>query len=64
MNILKTLQERYTTKRYDPTLRLSEGELQQIREILRLAPSSINSQPWAFDILSDEETKALSQSTR
>lgn len=58
MNILKTLQERYTTKRYDPTLRLSEGELQQIREILRLAPSSINSQPWAFDILSDEETKA------
>lgn len=30
MNILKTLQERYTTKRYDPTLRLSEGELQQI----------------------------------
>lgn len=58
MNILKTLQERYTTKRYDPTLRLSEGELQQIREILHLAPSSINSQPWAFDILSDEETKA------
>ena len=58
MNILKTLQERYTTKRYDPTLRLSEGELQQIREILRLAPSSINSQPWAFDIFSDEETKA------
>ena len=57
MNILKTLQERYTTKLYDPTHRLSEEEIEQIKELLRLSPSSINSQPWAFDIIPEGKLK-------
>jgi len=57
MNILKILQERYTTKLYDPTHRLSKEEIEQIKELLRLSPSSINSQPWAFEIIEDDVIK-------
>lgn len=39
MEILQTLRERYTTKAYDPTFDLSDEQLSQIREILRLCPS-------------------------
>ena len=57
MEILQTLRERYTTKAYDPTFDLSEEQLSQIREILRLCPSSINSQPWAFQLIGRGELK-------
>ena len=42
MDILKLLRERYTTQLYDSTYRLQAEEINQIKEILRLAPSSIN----------------------
>ncbi len=57
MDILKLFRERYTTKLYDSTYRLQAEEINQIKEILRLAPSSINSQPWAFEIIEDECNK-------
>ena len=57
MNILKLFRERYTTKLYDPTFRLQEEEINQIKEVLCLAPSSINSQPWAFEIIEDDVMK-------
>lgn len=57
MDILKTLRERYTTKLYDPTCKLQAEEIDQLKEILRLAPSSINSQPWAFEIIEDQAVK-------
>lgn len=57
MDILKLFRERYTTKLYDPTFRLQEEEINQIKEVLCLAPSSINSQPWAFEIIEDDVMK-------
>ena len=57
MEILQTLRERYTTKVYDPTFDLSDEQLSQIREILRLCPSSLNSQPWAFQLIGRGELK-------
>ena len=57
MEILQTLRERYTTKVYDPTFDLSDEQLSQIREILRLCPSSFNSQPWAFQLIGRGELK-------
>ena len=59
MNIIKLLQSRYTTKVYDPSFRLSEEQLATIKEILRLSPSSINSQPWAFELIEDEALKSV-----
>ena len=59
MDILKLLQSRYTTKVYDPSFRLSEEQLATIKEVLRLSPSSINSQPWAFELIEDEALKSV-----
>ena len=57
MDVLKILRERYTTKLYDSAYILQVDEIDQIKEILRLTPSSINSQPWAFDIIEDQAVK-------
>ena len=59
MEILDILRSRYTTKTYDSTFRLSDKQLEDIKEMLRLCPSSINSQPWAFELIGDRETKSL-----
>ena len=57
MDVLKILRERYTTKHYDSGYRLQVEEIDQIKGILRLTPSSINSQPWAFEIIEDDVIK-------
>ena len=59
MDIIKLLQSRYATKVYDPSFRLSEEQLATIKEVLRLSPSSINSQPWAFELIEDESLKSV-----
>lgn len=59
MDIIKLLQSRYTTKVYDLSFRLSEEQLATIKEVLRLSPSSINSQPWAFELIEDEALKSV-----
>ncbi|GJH41742.1 NAD(P)H nitroreductase [Capnocytophaga sp. HP1101] len=56
MDFLKLAQTRYTTKQYS-TKRISDEDIAKLKEILRLAPSSINSQPWQFVFISDEATK-------
>ena len=65
MDIVQLLQGRYTTKVYDPSFRLSEEQLATIKEVLRLSPSSINSQPWAFELIEDGPLKsALAEESR
>ena len=56
MDFLKLAQTRYTTKHYS-SKRVSDEDIAKLKEILRLAPSSINSQPWQFVFISDEATK-------
>lgn len=46
MEILKLLQERHTTKKYDASRKISDADFDLLLESLRLAPSSVNSQPW------------------
>jgi nitroreductase / dihydropteridine reductase len=48
MDLLKVLQSRYTTKAYDASKKIPTEQFNQLLEILRLAPSSINIQPWHF----------------
>lgn len=58
VSFLELAQTRYTTKVYDATKKLSEDQINQLTEILRLAPSSINSQPWQFVIIADQNLKS------
>jgi nitroreductase / dihydropteridine reductase len=57
MDFLELAKTRYTTKLYDPTKKVSEENIQKLKEILRLSPSSINSQPWNFIFISDPTLK-------
>lgn len=56
MDFLQLAQNRYITKLYS-SKRVSDEDIAKLKEILRLTPSSINSQPWQFVFISDEPTK-------
>lgn len=58
MNFRDLANSRYTTKKYDPTKKIPEEQIRQLKEILSLSPSSINSQPWKFTIVSDATVKS------
>jgi len=57
MNFRNLADDRYTTKKYDPTKKIPEAVVTQLKEILRLSPSSINSQPWRFTFIAKQEVK-------
>lgn len=54
MNFLEAMKKRYTTKLYNPEYIIPQEQIDELKEILRLCPSSINSQPWSFSILGKE----------
>lgn len=57
MSFIQSMQNRYTTKKYNPTKKIENGKIEELKAILHLSPSSINSQPWIFTFVSDKETK-------
>ncbi|AJA70580.1 Nitroreductase [Myroides sp. A21] len=59
MSFLEIAKSRYTTKKYDSTKKISGDKIEQLKDILQLSPSSINSQPWKFTIVESTEVKNL-----
>ena len=57
MDLLKVSKTRYTTKAYDPSKKIPKEQFEKLLHILRLAPSSINIQPWHFFIAEDDQAK-------
>lgn len=57
MNIAEITEKRFTTKHYDGSKKIPEDQVKQICALLRNAPSSVNSQPWHFFIISSNEGK-------
>ncbi len=57
MDIIKVLKERYSAKEFDKTKELSAEQISQIEDLLQLAPSSTNIQPWHFVIATTKEGK-------
>lgn len=57
MDFLNLSNSRYTTKKYNSELKISEDKIEQLKHILRMSPSSIDSQPWKFIFISDEKLK-------
>lgn len=55
--IIKDLNWRHTTKKYDATKRIPQKELDVIYEAMRLSASSINSQPWKFIVIESPEAR-------
>ncbi len=51
-------EQRYTTKVYDPNQKISAENIKKVKDLLRYAPSSVNSQPWHFILASSDNAKA------
>ncbi|MGH1338067.1 MAG: nitroreductase family protein [Aureispira sp.] len=57
MSFIESMQNRYTTKKYNTSKKIAPQQLQALKEILHLSPSSINSQPWQFTFVQAEDIK-------
>jgi nitroreductase/dihydropteridine reductase len=55
--IIKDLSNRYTTKKFDVSKKVSQADLAVIMEAMRLSASSINSQPWKFIVIESDDAK-------
>lgn len=58
MRILQSAQRRYAAKAFDVNKPLSEDDVETLKQIIRLSPSSINIQAWHFIIARTAEAKA------
>ncbi|WP_226570416.1 oxygen-insensitive NAD(P)H nitroreductase [Mangrovibacter yixingensis] len=57
MTIDQIVRKRYTSKAYDGSRKLTQEQQQQLLDVLRFAPSSVNSQPWHFYAITSDEAK-------
>lgn len=58
MNISNAMQTRYATKVFDQNKTICDEDVVQLLNVLHLAPSSVNTQPWHFIVASTEAGKA------
>ena len=58
MNLREILNWRYTTKEFDSTKKISEADMVEVKNLLRMSPSSVNLQPWHFIVAETTEGKA------
>lgn len=58
MSILESAQRRYAAKAFDPNKKLTTEQIETLKAVLKLSPSSINFQPWHFVIATSDEAKA------
>ncbi|OYX84971.1 MAG: NAD(P)H-dependent oxidoreductase [Flavobacteriales bacterium 32-34-25] len=58
MTILELIQKRYTAKKYNAHKAIPQEKIADLKEILRLTPSSINIQPWKFTFVQNPEMKS------
>lgn len=57
MSFLDLAKIRYATKKYDAARKIDAEKIEELKEIIRLSPSSINSQPWKFTFVTNEAVK-------
>ncbi len=58
MEFKELLTKRYATKLFQPKA-VPEETMRELLEMVRLAPSGLNVQPWRIKVVSDAETKAM-----
>lgn len=64
MELNKMLNERYSVKMFDSEYKLSEEQLNSVKDLLVFAPSSVNIQPWHFTVaISESAINKVAKST-
>lgn len=56
--ITELVRTRHTCKAFDPSRKIPAQLIEQLRDVLRHSPSSVNSQPWHFVLAGTEAGKA------
>lgn len=57
LDIIHYAKSRYSTKTYDSTRKISDDDIDKIKDLLRFSPSSTNAQPWHFLLATTDEAK-------
>ena len=57
MDLLKTLNRRFSTKEFIPNRELTAEQIDMLENLLQLSPSSTNAQPWHFILATTKEGK-------
>ncbi|MDT3719465.1 oxygen-insensitive NAD(P)H nitroreductase [Pseudomonas oryzihabitans] len=57
MQLSQIARTRYTTKAFDGSRSIPAEQVEELLELLRQAPSSVNSQPWHFVVAASAEAK-------
>lgn len=57
MDPLEQARMRYSVKKFDSSKKIPQEKIEDLKEILRLAPSSINIQPWKFTFVQNTDIK-------
>lgn len=58
MNLTRFAKGRHATKAFDPARKIPAPVIDELKALVRLSPSSVNSQPWHFVIASSDEGRA------
>ncbi|HIF9172722.1 TPA: oxygen-insensitive NAD(P)H nitroreductase [Photobacterium damselae] len=58
MSIVSAAEARYSTKAFDASRKLTDKQVADLKELVRVSASSVNSQPWHFILASTDEGKA------
>lgn len=56
MEFKEIVRQRYATKQFT-SAKIPEELIRELLELIRLAPSALNLQPWRIKVISDDETK-------
>lgn len=56
-DIINSLNWRYATKAYDHSKKISEKDVDELLEAMRLSPSSFGLQPWKFLLIENKELR-------
>jgi nitroreductase/dihydropteridine reductase len=57
MNIIEIIENRYSTKVFDPNKTISAEDFEKVKLLLQKSPSSTNLQPWHFILADNEQGK-------
>lgn len=58
MDLIQQLNWRYAVKGFDPAAKLSEAQMNSLKDVLQLSPSSFGLQPYKFVVVKNPELRA------
>ena len=58
MNLTRFAKARHATKAFDPARKIPAAVIDELKELIRFSPSSVNSQPWHFVLAESDAARA------